>query len=70
MVTPVLQTNDSIPPQSMNVDPVKIETKPDIQAGNHVTLGTATFTSGVITTGSITTSSVPEVSTQNLAEEK
>ncbi|CAL5189287.1 unnamed protein product [Lathyrus oleraceus] len=70
MVTPVLQTNDSIPPQSMNVDPVKIETKPDIQAGNPVTLGTATFTSGVITTGSITTSSVPEVSTQNLAEEK
>ncbi|XP_058747385.1 protein SAWADEE HOMEODOMAIN HOMOLOG 2-like isoform X2 [Vicia villosa] len=65
IVTPVLQTNVSIPPQSMNVDPVKIETKPDIQAGNPITLGTATFNPSVITT-----SSVPEVSTQNLPEEK
>lgn len=65
IVTPVLQTNVSIPPQSMNVDPMKAETKADVQAGNSVTPSTAAFT-GIIAT----TSSVPEVSTQNLADGK
>lgn len=64
IVTPVLQTNVSIPPQSMNVDPMKAETKADVQAGNSVTPSSAAFT------GIIATSSVPEVSTQNLAEGK
>lgn len=67
IVTPVLQTNVSIPPlppppppQSMNVDPKKVETKLDVQAGNSVTPVSVPFT----------TSNVPEVSTQNLAEGK
>lgn len=64
ITTPVLQTNVSLPPQSMNMDPKKAETNADVQAGNSVTPGSAPFTS------IITISSVPEVSTQNMAEGK
>lgn len=67
IVTPVLQTNVSIPSQSMNVDPKKAEATADVLAGNSVTPSSAPFTSISTTT---TTSSVPEVSTQNLAEGK
>ncbi|PNX80545.1 SAWADEE HOMEODOMAIN 2-like protein [Trifolium pratense] len=82
IVTPVLQTNVSIPkppPQSMNVDPMKAETKADVQAGISVPPGFAPLAvppgfaplaAGIITTGSITSSIIPEVSTQNKAEGK
>jgi hypothetical protein len=65
IVTPVLQTNVSIPPQSMNVDPIKAETKADVQAGISVPPGFAPIAASIITT-----SSIPEVSTQNLDEGK
>ncbi|KAJ1442424.1 SAWADEE domain [Sesbania bispinosa] len=66
ITTPVLPTNVSLAPQSMNVDPKKAETTGDVQAGNSIiTPGSAPFTS-IITT----TTSVPEVSTQNMAEGK
>lgn len=66
IVTPVLQTNVSIPSQNMNVDPKKAETTADVLAGNSVAPSSVPFAS-ISTT---TTSSVPEVSTQNLAEGK
>nr|KYP39393.1 hypothetical protein KK1_039302 [Cajanus cajan] len=65
MATPVLQTNVSLPPQSMDVDQTKVETNTNAQAGNSIiTLGSASFTN------IITTNSVREVSsqTQNMIE--
>ncbi|KAF7836680.1 protein SAWADEE HOMEODOMAIN-like protein 2-like [Senna tora] len=65
IVPPVPQANVSLVPQTMNIDPKKVEATSDMKGGNTIVRpGGTVFPSNVITSG------VPVVSSQNMDEGK